>query len=173
MEIQMNLMNFIYSTWVRASWIEFNNCPARCNLINLLHFCRQLYMFRVLTPIIRSSYNCNYGFWYWLTGSTTIQSRCWVGTDSCVSYGRSTPETCRTAYTNVFSPPPQCHHMPFVYFVVLWAWQECNAVTLSRWCVSGDRGVCRASRGLKPKFLLNYPDHGHRGNLPLQGKFPR
>ena len=31
---------------------------------SLLHFCRQLYMFRVLTPIIRSSYNCNYSFWY-------------------------------------------------------------------------------------------------------------
>ena len=24
-------------------------------------------MFRVLTPIIRSSYNCNYSFWFWLT----------------------------------------------------------------------------------------------------------
>ena len=78
---------FLY-TWVRASWIEFNNCPTRCDLFSLLHFCRQLYMFRVLTPIIRSSYNCNYSFWYWLTGSTTIRSRCWVGTDSCVSYGR-------------------------------------------------------------------------------------
>jgi len=39
-------------------------------------------------PIIRSSYNCNYSSCYWLTGSTTIRSRCWVGTDSCVSYGR-------------------------------------------------------------------------------------
>ena len=38
-----------------------------------------------------------------------------------------------------------------------WAWQECNrllrfgrpwgAVTLSRWCVSGDRGGCSARRG--------------------------
>ena len=59
--------------------IEFNNCPTRCDLFSLLHFCRQLYMFRVLTPITRSSYNCNYSFWYWLTGSTTIRSRCWVG----------------------------------------------------------------------------------------------
>jgi len=63
---------------------EFNNCPTRCDLFSLLNFCRQLYMFRVLTPIIRSSYNCNYSFWYWLTGSTTMRSRCWVGTDSCV-----------------------------------------------------------------------------------------
>jgi len=31
-------------------------------------------------PIIRSSYNCKYSFWYWLTGSTTIRSRCSVGT---------------------------------------------------------------------------------------------
>jgi len=78
------LMNFI---WVRASWIEFNNFPTRCDLFSLLHLCRQLYMFRVLTPIIRSSHNCKYSFWYWLTGSTAIRSCCWVGTDSCVSYG--------------------------------------------------------------------------------------
>ena len=71
-----------------ASWIEFNNCPTRCDLFSLLHFCRQLYMFRMLTPIIRSSYNCNYSFCYWLTGHSTIHSRCWVGSDSCVSYGR-------------------------------------------------------------------------------------
>jgi len=74
-------------TWVCASWIKFNSFPTRCNLFSLLHFCRQLYVFRALTPIIRSSYNCKYSLWYWLTGSTTIRSRCWVGTDSCVSYG--------------------------------------------------------------------------------------
>ena len=58
---------------VRASWIEFNNCPTRCDLFSLLHFCRQLYMFRVLTPIIRSSHNCNYSFWYWLTAMNKIR----------------------------------------------------------------------------------------------------
>jgi len=57
-------------------------------VFSLLYFCRQLCMFRVLTPIIRSSYNCNYSFWHWPTESTTIRSRCWVGTDSCVSYGK-------------------------------------------------------------------------------------
>jgi len=90
----------ILYTWVRASWIEFNNCPTRCDLFSLLHFCRQLYMFRVLTPIIRSSYNCNYGFWYWLPGSTII--RC---NYSCTSswWWLSTPETCRAAYRNVIS----------------------------------------------------------------------
>ena len=36
-------------------------------LFSLLHFCRQLYMFRVLTPIISSSYICNYSFWHWST----------------------------------------------------------------------------------------------------------
>jgi len=60
---------FLY-TWVRASWIEFNNFPTRCDLFSLLHFCRQRYMFRVLTPIIRSWYSCNYSFWYWLTGDS-------------------------------------------------------------------------------------------------------
>ena len=34
-------------TRVRASWIEFNNCPTRCDLFTLLYFCRQLYMFQV------------------------------------------------------------------------------------------------------------------------------
>ena len=58
---------------------KFNNCQTKCNLFSSLYFCRQLYMFRMLTPIIRSLYNCNYSFWYWLTGSTTIRSR-WVPT---------------------------------------------------------------------------------------------
>jgi len=62
-----------------------------------------------------------------------------------------------------------------------WAWQECNF-----WCleaheaqlrcpddVSGDIRGCSARRALKPKFYPTYPDHGHRGNPPLQGKFPR
>ena len=43
---------------------ESNNCPTRCDLFILLYFCRQLYMFQALTPIIRSSYSCNYSFWY-------------------------------------------------------------------------------------------------------------
>ena len=51
-------------------------------------------MFRLLTPIIRSSYNCNYSFWYWLTGSTTVRSRCWVGSDSCVSYDTQRRAVC-------------------------------------------------------------------------------
>jgi len=67
-----NLYFFLYKC-VRESWIEFNNFPTRCNLFSLLHFCRQLYMFLVLTPIIRSSYNCNYSFWYWLTAMSKIR----------------------------------------------------------------------------------------------------
>ena len=94
--------------WVRASKIEFNNRHTRCDLFSLLYFCRQLYMFRVLTTIMRSSYNCNYSFWYWLTGSITIRSRCWVGTDSCVSYGR-----CSFVITNEqlpYVPGDGCQH---------------------------------------------------------------
>ena len=44
-------------------------------VFSLLYFCRQLYIFRVLTSIIRKSYNCNYSFWYWLTRPTPIRSR--------------------------------------------------------------------------------------------------
>jgi len=80
-------LEWILYIWVRASWIKFNNCPTRYDLFSLLHYCRQLYMFRVLTSIIRSWYSYKYSFGYWLTGSTTIRFRCWVGTDSCVSYG--------------------------------------------------------------------------------------
>jgi len=57
--------------------LKFSNFPTRCDIFNSLHFCRQLYMFRLLTPIIRSSYSCNYSFWHWSTGSTTIRSLCW------------------------------------------------------------------------------------------------
>ena len=32
-------------------------------------------------------------------------------------------------------------------------------------------GIWNTRRGLKPKST-NYPDHGHHGNLSLQGKFP-
>ena len=100
---------FLYA-WVRASWIEFNNWPTRCNLFSFLHFCRQLYMFQVLTPIIRSSYNCNYSFWYWLTGSTTIRSRCWVGTYSSVSYGRYLSYNTEAVITVVRAPDHGCQH---------------------------------------------------------------
>ena len=31
-------------------------------VFSLLHFYRQLYMFRLLTPIVRSWYSCNYSF---------------------------------------------------------------------------------------------------------------
>ena len=52
---------------------EFDDCPTRCDLLSLLHLCRQLYMFRVLTPNIRISYSCNYSFWYWLTAMSKIR----------------------------------------------------------------------------------------------------
>jgi len=90
------MLVIILYTWVRASWMEFNNFPTRCDLLSLLHFYRQLYMFQVLTPIIRSSINCKYSFCYWITWSTTIHS-CWVETDSCVSYG-----TYHTIHMNQF-----------------------------------------------------------------------
>ena len=80
-------------------------------VFSLLYFCRQLYMFRVLSPIIRSSYNCNYSFWNWWTGSTTFRPRMVVDlvdqltsarscNYSCTSswWWVSTRETCRAVY---------------------------------------------------------------------------
>ena len=65
--------NTPYCYVTRTLSLLLNNCPTRCGLFSLLYFCRQLYMFRVLTPIIRSSYNCNYSFWYWLTAMNKIR----------------------------------------------------------------------------------------------------
>jgi hypothetical protein len=82
-------------------------------LFSLLYFCTQLYIFRVLTPIIRSSYNCNYNFWYWLTGSTTIRSRCWVGNSTSTRRadgsrpGWPVPEA---VITVVRAPDDGCQH---------------------------------------------------------------
>ena len=62
-----------------------------------------------------------------------------------------------------------------------WAWQECNrllslgrpwgAVTLSRWCVSGDIGGCSARRALKPKFYHSTQTVVTAGILPFRKNF--
>jgi len=117
MMLKKDNLQFFF-TWVRASWIEFTNCPRRCDLFCLLYFCRQFYMFRVLTPIIRSSYNCNYSLWYWLTAMNKLYisisgSVFWslrlINNRSC-NYSctsswcwMSTPETCRAAYRNIIN----------------------------------------------------------------------
>ena len=59
-----------------------------------------------------------------------------------------------------------------------WAWQECNrllrlgrpwgAVTLSRCCVSGDRGGCSARRSLKPKFYKSTQTMVTTGIFPFK-----
>jgi len=93
--------------WVLTKHFQgFSNCPTRCDLFSLLHFCRQLYMFRVLTPVIRSWYSCNYSFWYWLTGSTTIRFRCWVGTDSVPTQQRG---------GMLVDPVNFSHHASYIY----------------------------------------------------------
>jgi len=43
-----------------------NIVQNNATVFRFLYFCRQLYMFRVLTPNIRSSYSCNYSLWCWL-----------------------------------------------------------------------------------------------------------
>jgi len=58
-------------TWVRESNLIIFQQDA--TVFSLLHFCRQLYMFRLLTPIIRSWYSCNYSFWYWLAAMSKIR----------------------------------------------------------------------------------------------------
>ena len=44
------------------------NVQQDATIYSLLYFCKLLYMFRVVHPlIIRGTYNCNYSTWYWLT----------------------------------------------------------------------------------------------------------
>ena len=86
---------------VIACYIKFNNCLTRCDLFSLLHFCRQLYMFRVLTSIISSWYSCNYSLWCWLTGSTAVRSGCYVGT---VQFYLQQPERMAADPINLLAP---------------------------------------------------------------------
>jgi len=61
---KVNLLFYIHGSVHRES--NLITVQQDATAFSLLYFCRQLYMFRVLTPIIRSSYNCNYSLWYWL-----------------------------------------------------------------------------------------------------------
>ena len=41
--------SWIFCSWVRASWINVNNCPTRCDYIQFfLYFCRQIYVFQMI-----------------------------------------------------------------------------------------------------------------------------
>ena len=74
---------------------------------------------------------------------------------------RSAIHATSAAVTAGFPPPLPPHVLCGLRGPPSWAWQECNrllrlgrpwgAVTLSRWCVSGDTGGCSARRGLKSK----------------------
>ena len=81
-QMKYGKVHFIYMDGSVHHESIFNNCLTSCDLFSLLYFCRQLYVFRVLTPIISSWYSCNYSFWYWLTGSTAIRCHCCVGSNS-------------------------------------------------------------------------------------------
>ena len=96
--------NCILYTLVRASWIECNNCPTRRDLFSLLYFCRQLYIFRVLTQLdsykirictlitipdfLRNGHCCK-----WLFSSEGFHCRCFR------TYGM--PQPLSPSYVNV------------------------------------------------------------------------
>jgi hypothetical protein len=80
----------------------------------------------------------------------------------------------------IFSP--QCHHMSLIDFVVsppsygrnvtfFWGWDAHEEQLRCPDEVDGDIWIWSTRRGLN-LILLNYPDHGHNGNLPLQEKNP-
>ena len=91
-------------------------------VFSLLYFCRQLHMFRVLTPIIRRAYNCNYSFWHWSAGFTTIRCR-WVGTTPIIrssyncnysfwhwSTGSTTIRSCWVGTTPIIRSTYNCNY---------------------------------------------------------------
>jgi len=65
---ESNLINVQqYETYIHGSVHRESNLiisQKDATVFSLLHFCMQLYMFRVLTPINRNWYSCNYSFWY-------------------------------------------------------------------------------------------------------------
>jgi hypothetical protein len=50
---------------VRASYVNSNIYPTRCNVTQFIYVWKLLYMIRVvISPIIRRAYNCIYSVWY-------------------------------------------------------------------------------------------------------------
>jgi hypothetical protein len=59
-----------YTAWaIRQTYIKIKisvTVQQDATIHSLLYFCKLLYMFRVVNPpIIRSTYNCNYGIRHW------------------------------------------------------------------------------------------------------------
>ena len=69
---------------------------------------------------------------------------------------------------NIRGFPPGCGHSVAEF----WGWEALEARLRCPDDVSGDMQEDEIpGGGLKPKST-NYPDHGHQGNLSLQGKIP-
>jgi len=78
-------MQFFLCLWFRASLIDINNCPTRCNTKQSIYYSAgSLYMFWVSTThIIRSTQNCNYSlpvlviFYVQLPPPTNVAKLAW------------------------------------------------------------------------------------------------
>ena len=75
----------------KHSDLFFNSCPTRCDLFSLLYFCRQLYMFQVLTPIIRSSFDV----------FELVKLFCLFGINKCYIHGSVHRESIHDARTHI------------------------------------------------------------------------
>ena len=100
-----NILFGILSSNALTSWIIVHQ---DVNVFSVLYFCRQLYMFRMLTPIIRGSYNCNYSFQHWSTESTTIH----LCSNSTTQVDGSRPSwpVPEAVLTVVWAPDDGCQH---------------------------------------------------------------
>jgi hypothetical protein len=67
-----NILFGILSSNALTSWITVQQDVT---VFIVWYICRQLYMFRALTPIIGSWYSCNYSFWHSSAGSTRVPTQ--------------------------------------------------------------------------------------------------
>ena len=110
--IETDFFFFIHVSVHRESnWITVQQDET---VFSLSHIYRQLYMFRVLKPTIRSSYSCNYSFWHSLTVMSKISS---------IFYSLQLTSAGRCNYSSIsswwwMSPPETCRAVRI--YVINW-----------------------------------------------------
>ena len=131
----------------------------------LVYLFQLLYMFRATMCSSSGELTVWVAVWSAQTRQPPTQSekyQCHIDTVSSPDDGHIVAQNMyRSFFFSFFFPMPP-HVLCGLRDPPSWAWQECNrllrlgrpwgAVTLSRWCVNGDRGGCSARRGFKPKF---------------------
>jgi hypothetical protein len=83
-------MNTLFlCSWVRASWINVNNCPTKCDFVQFLFTTNCSSRFgRYLHPSSGARVNCNYSIWHWtncmLSSSVPEESK-WISDSPAIA----------------------------------------------------------------------------------------